>query len=127
MARKSSPFKRTGLHRLECVSCAGYAYSTVAQLETVGLPSCACGADFTPDRLELAMLLGLYDAPVALEYAAKVRSVEHGQAAPGRARPHVRFRDPTLLAAEHVERNRATMARQRRLGAIAPTPDPMPF
>jgi hypothetical protein len=135
MARKTSPFKRTGLHRLECSSCTGYTYSTVSQLETVGMPSCACGEAFTPDRLELAMLLGLEDAPVALEYFAKVASVEHGQAGPGRSLKLESRRtaagrqlsDPSTLAAAHVERNRAAAARKRRLGALAPAVEAMPF
>jgi hypothetical protein len=33
----SKPFKRAGLHKLEC-SCGNYAYATVAALEAHGLP-----------------------------------------------------------------------------------------
>jgi len=122
---KVKPFKRQGLHRLECSSCDGYAYSTVAQLESVGMPSCACGAPFVPDRLELAQLLGATDAPCVLEYEQACGSIAHGQAshvARGR-----RVRDVTDVALERVERNRAAAARKRRLGAIAPAAEPLPF
>ena len=55
MAEKK--FSRKGLHRVECPACPGYAYGTVANLETVGLPLCACGERLQPTELELAFIL----------------------------------------------------------------------
>lgn len=52
------PFSRKGLHRLECV-CGAYLYGTVANLESRGLPTCACGERFSPARRELADILGV--------------------------------------------------------------------
>jgi hypothetical protein len=62
MAAKPRPFKRAGLHRLECPDCPCYGYFTVAMLEAAGeLPACfavGCGARMMPTELELAVLLG---------------------------------------------------------------------
>lgn len=122
---KIKPFKRSGLHRLECPACPGYTYATVAMLETVGIPACACGAAFTPDRLELCELLGLEDAPAVLEFSSACHSIAHGQAshvARGR-----KVRAVEAVALERVESNRAAAARQRRLNALRPALEPMPF
>lgn len=124
MAKKLSPFKRTGLHRLEC-DCGAYVYGTVAQLESVGMPRCACGDTFHPDRLELALLLGLEDAPVMAEYNRARGSIMHGQASHGRRGRELRSVED--IAFERLERNRAATARKRRLAALAPAPEPLPF
>lgn len=61
------PFKRAGLHRLEC-ACGNYAYATVAACETHGRPWCgSCQAPMMPVELELCAILEVRDAPVVLE------------------------------------------------------------
>jgi hypothetical protein len=131
MPRKSTPrpFTRRGLHRLECPECPGYTYSTVAALEAIGLPSCGCGARFQPERLELAALLGVEDAPAVEEYRRELQSAGHGQAwASGCGRRDTsEWRTPETIAAERVEQRRREVARKRRLAAIAATPALMPF
>lgn len=117
-------FKRSGLHRLECESCAGYAYGTVACLERYGLPACGCGARLLPARVELAMLLGV-DCLAVAEYQHELSSVMHGQAPHGqRARE---LRPAELVAAERVEQRRRERARASRLGALLPAAEPMVF
>ena len=121
-------FKRTGLHRLECPTCPCYGYFTVAMLEAAGqLPSCftrGCGERLQPARIELALMLGAMaaDAPVMVAYERKVHSVAHGQAwsRKGQASPEMR-------AAEIIAAEQRKAARQRRIQALMPTPDPMPF
>lgn len=128
MATKITPFKRAGLHKLECVDCDAYCYSAVAQLERHGLPRCGgCGERFAPERLELAALLGLEDAPAVVEYRRELSRVLHGQASHGiRGRE---LRPAETIALERVERRRSEAARDRRLDALAPAPvsEPMPF
>lgn len=125
---KAAPNKRRGLRRLEC-DCGAAIYATFAQLERHGRPVCACGGEFLPDDVELAMALGLEDAPVVIEYQAAVSSISRGQSGPARSlRTNARkFTDPQQLAAERVERARRERARSNRLGALAPAADPMPF
>lgn len=58
------PFKRTGLHRLNCPMCSGYTYATLGNLELMlsmhgRLPGCACGEQLEPDRVELADALDM--------------------------------------------------------------------
>jgi hypothetical protein len=133
------PFKRTGLHRLECeaVRCDGYVYATVAELETRGLPSCGCGAAFVPARLELALLLGV-DAPVVAEYQAELESVALGQSrryGAGHALGMLGKTpdDPSVKASARLEQRRRQDARERRLiglrigPAPARDPEPIPF
>src|SRR3954452_5056940 len=83
MPAKPRPFKRAGLHRLECPDCPCYGYFTVAALEAAGgLPACfvlGCGARMMPTELELAMLLEV-DAPVVHAYTVECESIAHGQA-----------------------------------------------
>jgi hypothetical protein len=116
-------FKRTGLHRLNCPVCAGYTYSTVANLETVGLPRCACGETFQPERLELAMMLGADDSPVMAAYERKVSSVAHGQAWTGRSG----LDDPSQRAYAEISREQRKASRERRLMALMPAAEPMAF
>lgn len=121
-------FKRSGLHRLTCEACPTYGYFTVATLEDAGLPTCwreGCGATLQPERIELALLIGADDAPVMSAYRAKVGSVAHGQAshyAKGRA-----LESPEFRAVESISREQRKAARARRIAAILPTPEPMPF
>lgn len=115
--------KRRGLRRVECESCAAAVYLTFAQAELHGLPRCACGGAFTPDDVELAMALGLEDAPVVVEYRRKLSSVMHGQAWTG----NYGVQAPDNAAHAYVERNRRERARSNRLGALKPAPEPMPF
>lgn len=128
MPRKTAAFKRAGLHRLECDDCDGYAYATVAELERVGLPACGCGARYAPARLELALLLGAERAPAVAEYRAELESVARGQAPHcGSSARAAKLRAPEVIALERVESRRRSSARARRLRAIAPAPEPMPF
>jgi hypothetical protein len=134
----AAKFKRSGLHRLECPMCSCYGYFTVAMLEDVGLPECfrkGCGETMQPAKIELAMMLGADDAPIMHEYEAKVQSVAKGQAphyAKGRelespefralyGNPKDRKREPGLIA---IQRSNA---RQRRIMALMPAPEPMAF
>lgn len=120
----AKPFSRKGLHRLECPECPGYTYSTVANLETVGLPSCKCGSTFEPERLELAELLGV-ESPAVIAYRLECQSIAHGQASHGqRGR---QLRPVELVAAERVESRRRSEARNRRLSALRPVPEALPF
>lgn len=124
MAKQHSTFSRRGLHKLECAGCESYVYATVASLERHGIPSCACGAEYVPDRLELAGLLGV-QAPVLDEYRRELSSVLHGQASHGqRGR---RLRPAEEVAAQRVESRRRDRARSNRLGALLPAAEPMPF
>jgi hypothetical protein len=117
-------FKRSGLHKLEC-ECGGYVYATVAQLEQRGLPSCGCGERFVPERLELAELLGVEDAPAVAEYRAELSSVLRGQASHGiRGRE---LRPAELVAFERVEQRRRERARSNRLTALLPVAEALPF
>jgi hypothetical protein len=117
-------FKRTGLHKLEC-SCGAYLYATVAMLERHDLPACCCGSRFLPDRVELAMLLGVDDCPAIVEYERELSSVMHGQTSHGiRGRE---LRPAELIAAERVERSRRDRARSNRLAALLPAAEAMPF
>jgi hypothetical protein len=125
----AKPFSRKGLHRLECPACPGYAYSTVACLETVGQPSCPCGETLQPTELELAFILGAEDSRPMVEYLRKCNSVAKGQAGPGSA--HLadtsHYESPEEQAAKFVEKSRRQSARARRLAALLPAPQPMPF
>lgn len=124
----AAKFKRTGLHRLTCTACPTYGYFTVAMLEQAGLPRCwrdGCGETLMPDRIEVALLLGVDDAPVMAAYRAKVGSVAHGQAshyAKGRE-----LESPEFRAIESISREQRKAARERRIAAILPTPEPLPF
>lgn len=123
MSASSNP--RRGLHRLEC-GCGGYVYATVSALERFGLPSCPCGERFEPERVDVAMILGLEDCAAVLEFRREASSVMHGQA-PRAIRYGGAVRDPELVAAERVEKRRRERARSNRLGALRPAAEPMPF
>jgi hypothetical protein len=135
---KPRPFKRAGLHRLECPDCPCYGYFTVAMLEAAGeLPACfavGCGARMMPTELELAALLGATSAAVWEDYNAALESARHGLA------PHIhghRKRKSAVsddlagraetIAAERVAARRRDVARSNRLRAIAPVAAPIPF
>lgn len=124
----ASTFKRSGLHKLECPACGSYVYSTVAQLETVGSPACACGATYEPERLELAMMLGV-DSPIVAEYQRRTDRKLRAQY-PAAHRPCQMTDDLADMgaraAAEIVAEQRAE-ARKRRITAILPAPEPLPF
>lgn len=121
-------FKRGGLHRLTCPSatCDGYVYATVAQLEQ-GLPSCRCGAAFVPSEVELAELLGLEDCAAVDEYRREVESIWHGQEAHGKRLGGGVLREPHDLAMSRIVKRRREDARRRRVSALLPTPEAMPF
>src|SRR5690348_7078503 len=106
-------FSRKGLHRLECPGCPGYAYGTVANLETVGLPRCACGETLQPTELELAMILGADESRPMVDYQRQCNSVAKGQTSHGRRGRQLRGVEE--IAAERVEAERRQSARARRL------------
>lgn len=116
------PFKRAGLHKLECPSpdCSGYAYSTVSQLETVGRPLCACGATFEPATFELAALLGLEDHPTIIDYRRRADRKARAQG-PALKRPCQSASDLASMderaALELIAEERAD-ARARRVAAL---------
>jgi hypothetical protein len=122
-------FSRKGLHRLECPMCPCYGYFTVAALEGAGeLPRCfskGCGETLQPTELELAMLLDAEDSRPMVEYRRECNSVAKGQAS------HYmlghKCEAPELVAAARVESARRLSARQRRIAALMPVPEPMPF
>jgi hypothetical protein len=140
MARKGpAPFKRGGLHRLECPDCPCYGYFTVAMLEDAGLPGCfraGCGATMMPAELELAFLLGADNAPVVEEWRRRTANSELAQCRSlGWERAAERHAAGTLnrMDAKHADemrQERRLMARERRLAALRPVPlssDPIPF
>jgi hypothetical protein len=96
------PFSRKGLHRLECL-CGAYLYSTVANVELRGLPTCACGERFTPARRELAELLGVPCAAIVQFETAKELGLVSQD------------------AAVWVEDRRRRVARERQIAALLAT------
>jgi hypothetical protein len=150
----AAKFKRSGLHRLECTECDGYGYFTVAYLEKAApvMPGCACGAAMMPERLELAILLGVDDGTMRDEIERlaldKQRSQERSL---GRRRLEIKRAEGTLndMAAKALDELRLTErehARARRLAALGlgervervrgeeirtryvlPTPEVLPF
>lgn len=127
--RKAGTFKRSGLHKLECRDCDGYVYATVAMLETHGLPSCACTGRLVPERLELALMLGVEDAPIVAEYKArterKLRAQMPAAKRPGQSSGNLA--DMGLRAATEIQLEQRLQSRQRRIAAILPTPEALPF
>lgn len=125
----ASTFKRSGLHRLECEACDGYGYHTVANLEKHGLPSCGCGSRMVPERLELALLLGVDDAPVVREWRWLTDRKERAQM-PAAKRPcqvSENLASMAERAANEIIADQRKTSRRRRLAAILPTPEPLPF
>jgi hypothetical protein len=122
------PFTRQGLHRLECQDCPGYAYLTVACLESVGLPSCACGGRLMPERLELSILLGVDDGSrreeierLALDKRmSQERSLGRrmSRAAIEEARLRGTINDMDASALEQIRAHEREAARVRRLAAL---------
>lgn len=126
---KAPQNKRRGLRRVECSECGAAIYLTWAQAEKHGLPSCGCGGSFVPDDVELAVALNLTGAPVVVEYEAELSSIARGQAGPGRSLRSGgrKFRDPSDIAFERVEKRRRESALANRLNALRPVAEPMPF
>lgn len=128
-------FKRAGLHRLDCQGCDNYTYSTVAAIETHGLPQCKCGGEFQPAKVELALELGMTELPIAAAYFAKVSSVMHGQEpslaslklAARRAAKGTELETPEMVALAEFRKSESARARKRRLAALLPAPQPMAF
>lgn len=121
-------FKRAGLHKLVCpaVTCSAYVYATVAQLEREGAPLHRCGAAFVPTEVELAELLGLEDCGAVDEYRREIESIWHGQEAHA-SRLDRTLRDPHELAMSRIVKRRRDDARTRRVTALRPAPQPLPF
>lgn len=120
-------FTRKGLHRLECRMCDGFAYATVRQLESRGLPPCWCGEKLQPTELELALILDATDSRPMIAYMRECNSVAKGQASHGRA-GRVLKRTPEQVAAERVESERVSHAVWRQWTALHPaSAEAMPF
>lgn len=122
------PFKRSGLHRLDCGAtlCGGYVYATVAQLESLGIPACPCGTRYVPIEVELADLLGLDDCHAIDEYRREIESIWQGQESHARRLDRT-LRDPHTVAMTRIVKRRSEDARKRRVSALRPTPEPLPF
>ena len=125
-------FKRSGLHRLECQACDCYGYFTVAMLEKAGeLPRCFardCGDVMMPERLELALMLGV-DSPIVAEYQRRTERKLRGQM-PAARRPcqsSESLADMGAKAAREISAEQRQEARQRRIRAILPVPEALPF
>jgi hypothetical protein len=127
--RRTAPatFKRSGLHRLNCTRnpCPGYVYATVAQLETLGLPSCACGGSFTPERLELAALLDMPGAAEALAASVdrKLRAQHRGYTPSKRTASYAEL---SARALAEIRADDAATARRRRVSALTQGTTPAP-
>lgn len=126
--------KRSGLHRLECAMCATYVYATVAQLEQHGMPLCpVCQQAFEPERIELALMLGRDDAPVVVAWRdltqAKMMSQDRSL---GHQEVLARISAGTLnrmdaRALDEIREAQRKASRARRIAAIMPVPEPLPF
>jgi hypothetical protein len=121
----AAAFKRSGLHRLECVDCPGYVYATVAMLETHGLPSCPCGGRMVPSELELAALLSVDNGRqdeierLALDkQMSQERSLGKRRAAIAEARAHGTINDMAAKAYAEYRAAEHEASRGRRLAAI---------
>lgn len=126
----AKPFRRAGLHRLECPLCPCYGYFTVAMLERAEqLPACftrGCAGQLLPVEVELAELLGLEDCAAVDEYRREVESIWHGQESHAH-RLDRNLRDPHDLAMSRIVKRRRDDARKRRVTALKPATEPMPF
>jgi hypothetical protein len=113
MHRKATPrpFKRAGLHRLACF-CGNYAYGTVAALERHGLPVCPCGERLEPERLELALELGLDELPVVREFYRRTHRKTMAQS---------RTRAPTLRGFVGLRVDGGARAGRDQRGATCPS------
>lgn len=138
--RPTGQLRRTGLHRCECADeCGAYVYATVSALERHGLPVCPCGARLIPAALELAIALGVEDAPCVAEFHARVAQAWHGQTPNGPCDDSSRLRAPETVALEGTSKRPGLLAewqaeiRKRQLSGLrrgpgTPVdPDPIPF
>lgn len=121
--------------KLECHACAEgtVLYCSRAQIQR-GLPSCPCGAVAIPASLDDAWLAfeagHLTDADLAAHpetelyarFEVRAANAQQGHAAHGQVR-----NAPEMIAAGYVARERYEDNTRRRLAAILPTPEPMPF
>lgn len=124
------PFKREGMHRLNCsaIGCPGYMYGTVANLETMlsrfgRLPACACGEPFECERLELAAALNLeHPAEEALRRVqddkerSQLRSI--GRNGEMTRRLAGTLNDMSAVALEELRADERAAARARRVSAL---------
>lgn len=117
------------LRKVECEDCGVIAYLSRKALER-GLLTCACGQPLIPADLEDARLVlsdeQLREHPAWIEWQRAVASIEQGQKSHvHRGNPNVR--DQYALAERRLEQRRRSEARERRLAAIRPPADPIPF
>jgi hypothetical protein len=95
-------------------------------VRAAGLPLCRCGDSFVPAEVELAELLGLEDCAAVDEYRRMVESIWHGQESHAHRLDRT-LREPHDLAMSRIVKRRRDDARKRRVSALLPTPEPMPF
>jgi hypothetical protein len=124
------PFKREGMHRLNCsaLECPGYMYGTVANLETMlatfgRLPACACGESFECERLELAAALGLeHPAEEALrrvqDHKERAQLRRIGRNGELERRMAGTLNNMAAVALDELRRDERAAARARRLAAL---------
>jgi hypothetical protein len=141
--------RTTRNRKLECP--CGYAVRASRSMMARGLPTCPDGHRLIPSALEDAtwaeseglITTGDLEAhPEYGEYVDAVRSVQHGQAGPGRslkleAKRAAEGREldrPETIAFERVAKSRAAAAYAARIAAIephrfggAPSTDSIPF
>jgi len=105
-------------------------------LEDAGLPVCwraGCGDTLAPTEVELALLLDLEDSPLVMAWRemthckelSQQRSVGWERAAERHAAGTLNRMDAKALDEMRAERSR--VARERRLNALMPTVEAMPF
>jgi hypothetical protein len=95
----AAKFKRSGLRRLNCPACSR----------------------FEPERVELALLLGRDDLPVVRALFDRTENKEEA-----RLRAGV-LNNMSVRALDEIRAEQAGIARRRRLAALVPAPEPMPF
>jgi hypothetical protein len=133
--------RTTRNRKLECP--CGYAVRASRAMMRRGLPTCPSGHRLIPSALEDAIWAeshGLITSgdleahPEYGEYVDAVRSVQHGQAGPGRRNPLAVYAHPEEIAFQRVAKTRTALAYAARLAAIephryggAPSTDPIPF
>lgn len=108
--------------RFECERCTFAFRASRSMIREHGFPTCACGGRVLPVELDdvLELLDGpeLESHPVYAAYMAKCESVTRGQIWRGGSRAvdrGVQFRDPTIVATEHLHREMRDQARRRQV------------
>lgn len=116
--------------KLECPDC-GYVVRTSRKMIARGFPGCPCGGRLMPwdldDVLEFMDGPELEAHPVYRAYLAEASSIMHGQAWRGGLHASCNFADPDSKAMDRVYQQQRVSASERRLQAILPAPEALPF